>query len=367
MLRDWIEGRVHEVFGNINFSITHFEFEFLNHLRNIGNAMQAKLAKTNDTFTGDSLLAVCSYVGILQLTEWCLDNSANTNSYNNYNEHVLYTACIHNRHHIVCRLLDDADKKYINVHVYNQTFYKACQCGFKEIVIRLLKETIDVNDSYSSPATPLFIACKHGHVQIVSILLNQKADEIDINKGKRQSYYDMMKTPLYIACKRGHIEIVSMLLTSPGIDVNMRRDNFKTPLYAASAGGYTYIVSLLLKHDSQGINKARIHGATSLFVACQKGHAEVVTVLLNQKSILINECMFTGMSPLFIASLQGHTQIVELLLSSNSDVNICFKNKATVEYEFKQYSMRIMLSYVNLFGFKQHISKFEELLRVLNG
>ncbi|CAG2221896.1 unnamed protein product [Mytilus edulis] len=55
MLGDWIEGRVHEVFGNINFSITHFECEFLNHLRNTGNAMQAKLAKTNDTFTGDSL------------------------------------------------------------------------------------------------------------------------------------------------------------------------------------------------------------------------------------------------------------------------------------------------------------------------
>lgn len=103
MLDDWIEGKVHKVFGNINFSKKHFECEFLDHLWNTGNAMQYKLAKTNDKCTGDSPLTVSSYVGISQLTEWCLDNNANTNIYNNYNEHVLYIACIYNRHHIVCR------------------------------------------------------------------------------------------------------------------------------------------------------------------------------------------------------------------------------------------------------------------------
>ncbi|CAC5399270.1 unnamed protein product [Mytilus coruscus] len=362
MLDDWIEGKVHEVFGNINLSNKHFECEFLTNVRNTGNVMQAKLAKTNDTCTGDSPLTVCSYVGISQLTEWCLVNNANTNSYNNYNEHALYKACIYNRHNIVCRLLDQANKTDINAHVCNKTLYKACECGFKEIVLRLLEETIDVNGSYWYPATPLFIACKHGHVQIVSILLDQKADEIDINKGKRHSlYYGMTKTPLYIACKGGHIEIVSLLLTNLGIDVNMHTYNLETPLYAASEGGYTDIVSLLLKHESQGINKARSDGTTSLFVASRKGHAKVVSVLLNQKGILIDECMLTGMSPLFIASLLGHTRIVEMLLSNNGDANICFKNKTTVKYEFKQYRKRNMFSYGKILGFKQRISKFEEL------
>lgn len=157
---NWIEGKVYEVFGNINLSKTHFECEFLNHLRNTGNAMQAKLAKTTDTCTGDSPLTVCSYVGISQLTEWCLDKNGNTNSYDNYNQHALYIACIHNRHHIVCRLLDRENKTYINAHVCSKTFYKACKYGFKEIVLRLLKDTIDVNGSYWCPTSPLYIACK---------------------------------------------------------------------------------------------------------------------------------------------------------------------------------------------------------------
>ncbi|CAC5399262.1 unnamed protein product [Mytilus coruscus] len=313
-----------EIFENANPAVFENEYIFV---------PKNEASKDEYTCTGDSPFTVSSYDGISQLTEWCLDNTANTNSYNNYNEHVLYKACINNRHNIVCRLLDQANKTDINAHVCNKTLYKACECAFKEIVLRLLEETIDVNGSYLCPATPLFIACKHGHVQIVYILLDQKADEIDINEGKRhRMYYEMMKTQLYIACKGGHIEIVSLLLRRLGIDVNMHTHNLETPLYAANEGGYKDIVSLLLKHDSQGINKARSDGATSLFVAFRKGHAKVVWLIRDSVSENVNlylnelqkDCLsylFFGSSPLHIGGAIGHIEIVKLLVNAASDIN----------------------------------------------
>ena len=62
--------------------------------------------------------------------------------------------------------------------------------------------------------TPLNVAAKHGHADIVRLLLGKQG--IDVN----QANYDE-QSPLLSAVKGGHTDVVRLLLEKQGIDVNV--------------------------------------------------------------------------------------------------------------------------------------------------
>ena len=78
--------------------------------------------------------------------------------------------------------------------------------------------------------TPLFIACREGHIDIVRLLL--EADGCNMNKATT----DGGATPFYIACHKGHVDIVRLLLVAGGCDTNKARDDGRTPFYIACQG-----------------------------------------------------------------------------------------------------------------------------------
>lgn len=374
MVAEFIEGNLHDVFGNINLSTQSFLNKFLTHLQNIETSIQARLTETTDNKTGDSPLAVSCRVGIIELVEWCLVNNANTISYNKYNERPVYIACTQNCTDIVHSLLHSKDKAGVNRYSGNfgiSPLYDACKHGNGKIVSMLLMNNATVNaGSIALNETPMYVACKYGHTEIVSILLKHNANRIDINEGKldetplhiacKKGHTNIVslllkhgantidinqadtrkdKTPFFYACKRAHTQIVSLLLKHDADEVDMYHDTYKqeTPLYAACKGGYTDIVILLLTRETKVINKSRYDGASPLWVACRKGHVGVVSTLLDQCGIEKDKCMLTGMSPLFIATLLGHTQIAEILLRRQADVNLCIENTDKVTRVFERY------------------------------
>ena len=68
-------------------------------------------------------------------------------------------------------------------------------------------QSIDINKGNNQDATPFYISCQNGHIEIVKLLLNDQ--RVEINKANR---YD--KIPFHVACENGHIEIVKLLLAS---------------------------------------------------------------------------------------------------------------------------------------------------------
>jgi ankyrin repeat protein len=64
----------------------------------------------------------------------------------------------------------------------------------------------DVNQCNDIGASPLYIACQNGHLDIVLQLLDKKVNT-DVNK-----CCDSGASPLYIACQHGHLDIVLQLL-----------------------------------------------------------------------------------------------------------------------------------------------------------
>jgi hypothetical protein len=88
--------------------------------------------------------------------------------------------------------------------------------------------------------TPLQAACVKGQQDVVSLLINAHA--ADVNKA---TTYDGA-TPLCIACQNGHAPVVSLLLAAHA-DVNKARtDTGSTPLHAACSGGYVDVAFALL-------------------------------------------------------------------------------------------------------------------------
>ena len=86
--------------------------------------------------------------------------------------------------------------------------------------------------------SPLYMAAKYGHKDVVILLLKRGAD---INKGKGNVYG---RTPLHMAAFWGHKGVVRVLLEK-GAEVDMKDTFGGTPLSDAAGNGHKQVVQLL--------------------------------------------------------------------------------------------------------------------------
>lgn len=199
--------------------------------------------------------------------------------------------------------------------------------------------------AYTSNATPLVIAARNGHYDIVSYLLNKThADSEQSGSVIFDGETIEGAPPLWCAAAAGHLQIVK-LLVKHGSKVNSTTKTNSTPLRAACFDGHYNIVKYLVKYGAD-IEVANRHGHTCLMIACYKGHYKIVQYLLalkadvNRHSVkgntALHDCAESGsleilrlllsqgatmevdhygMTPLLAASVTGHLQIVEHLIS----------------------------------------------------
>jgi ankyrin repeat protein len=136
----------------------------------------------------------------------------------------------------VIELLNDKTFN-VNYHdgVLDETpLFVASKYGHSDVVNALLKHGANVNQAIRDGTTPLYIASKYGRLDVVNALLKHGAD-VD----KAEPY--KLTTPLYIASKYGHSDVVKALLEH-GTDVNsgmvLDAKNKLTPIMAAGGSGH---------------------------------------------------------------------------------------------------------------------------------
>ena len=169
----------------------------------------------------------------------------------------------------------------------------ACIRGHQGVV-RILLARDDIN-TY----TALMACCVNGHRnEVLRILLDY--EDLDINLPQESdiiNYDDMGRTPLIMACKLGHKEVVQLLLGCPKLDVNMADDEGNTallmacrePLWHLDRELYLGIVRLLLTRDDINVNAQNKDKSTALKMACQKGTTEVISMLLKRDEIQMSD------------------------------------------------------------------------------
>jgi ankyrin repeat protein len=196
----------------------------------------------------------------------------------------------------------------------------AAFCGMHDIATFLIIEhSQDVNArGFDKKETPLHVALRQGHVEVIRVLLEHGADAEARNKDNR--------TPLLWASRLRHVELAQVLLEH-GADTEARDGDNCTPLLCASRDGQVELARVLLKHGAD--TEARDEDDYSpLERATQKGHVELVQILLEHGADVSAQNK-RGHTPLHWASAMGQPAVGLVLLRHGADLKARCKSNHT--------------------------------------
>ncbi|XP_056094285.1 protein fem-1 homolog C [Rhinichthys klamathensis goyatoka] len=226
--------------------------------------------------------------------------------------------------------------------------FNAARDGKLRLLQKLLEnksdhEVLTLMAEKTSGATPLLMASRYGHLELVEFLMERCCAPVELG-GSVNFDGEIIEgaPPLWAASAAGHLKVVQSLL-GHGASVNNTTLTNSTPLRAACFDGHLDIVRYLVEHRAD-LEVANRHGHTCLMISCYKGHREIAQFLLergadvNRKSVkgntALHDCAESGsleimkmllkygasmekdgygMTPLLSASVTGHTNIVDFL------------------------------------------------------
>ena len=193
--------------------------------------------------------------------------------------------------------------------------FQACADGdlstLKDLISKCGPNPIDLEVKDSSGLTPLHLACKHGHLNIVHYLIKEQncSPEATAPNGR---------TPLHLACKNGHLHIAKCLITNYKCNPHCTDSDGYTPLHAASESGNLAIVEYLITENDCGPEVRDSAGNTPLHYASESGHLNIVQCLITDYHCDPLKPNNRGSIPLHYACRGGALPVVQYLVSEHN-------------------------------------------------
>ncbi|XP_013204972.1 ankyrin repeat and KH domain-containing protein 1 isoform X6 [Microtus ochrogaster] len=272
-------------------------------------------------FTPLILAATAGHVGVVEIL---LDKGGDIEAQAERTKDTpLSLACSSGRQEVVDLLLArGANKEHRNVSDYTPLSL-AASGGYVNIIKILLNAGAEINSRTGSKLgiSPLMLAAMNGHVPAVKLLLDMGSDinaQIETNRN----------TALTLACFQGRAEVVSLLLDRKA-NVEHRAKTGLTPLMEAASGGYAEVGRVLLDKGAD-VNAPPVPSSrdTALTIAADKGHYKFCELLIN-RGAHIDVRNKKGNTPLWLASNGGHFDVVQLLVQAGADVDAADNRKIT--------------------------------------
>ncbi len=188
---------------------------------------------------------------------------------------------------VVIKEAIDAGKAEAQKSIESQTVMAATNQGDIETVKKLIYGGADVNtlyphvNSFLDGHTPLLVAARDGHTEIVGELLNADAKV-------RVEDWVFKGAPIHKATYNGKPEILKMLVEHPDIDLDVQGSiNGYTPLHDALWHGFTECAQILLDAGARLDLKGH-DGKTPLDVAIDVYGLEAEIVKLIRSKMVIS-------------------------------------------------------------------------------
>jgi ankyrin repeat protein len=261
----------------------------------------------------------------------------------------------------------------------------AAKQGHVDVVVALLEYGADVHRK-GHWGTPLMIAARNRHANVVQVLLSGNSFEAeDLRAAYQQAIWgkdlsvcrlllragvvpcvdllamallqdyddevmDLVTTKqvlpdhhaLSIACNKGRMDIVNAMLSAGVQDLHRNPRGRDAALIVASRLGDLECVNALLRAGSDPNMLAAKENATAVSVASSKGHLEVVKALLAagaDPDVSFAACDYEPWitnhdelheSPLHGAAFNGHLEVVEELVRAGATVNVGWRSPLDV-------------------------------------
>ncbi|XP_059173721.1 ankyrin repeat domain-containing protein 17-like isoform X2 [Physella acuta] len=265
---------------------------------------------------GFTPLILSATAGHVDVVEILLDHHADIEAQSERTKDTpLSLACSGGRYEVVELLLNrNANKEHRNVSDYTPLSL-AASGGYVNIIKLLLSHNAEINSRTGSKLgiSPLMLAAMNGHTAAVKLLLDMGSDinaQIETNRN----------TALTLACFQGRHEVVSLLVDRKA-NIEHRAKTGLTPLMEAASGGYVEVGRVLLDKGAD-VNAPPVPSSrdTALTIAADKGHYRFVELLLH-RGASVDVKNKKGNSPLWLACNGGHSDVVSLLVQADADID----------------------------------------------
>jgi ankyrin repeat protein len=241
---------------------------------------------------GNTPLHLAAAAGNNSTVRYLLSTGSDLRSCNTRREYPLTLAVRYGRNDTVELLLQGCCAVKCE-EIMTSVLTAAILAGQVEMVKLLLTSGAPVSGSENEK--PIHIASRMGHMEIVSLLLQ--------NGASLTSRTDSGNTALHLASEAGQMSLVKYLAELQIDSLYSLNYENETPLHLAARNGRDYIVTYFAENGCN-INSTSANSATCLHVACENGHYTTVECLLKHGAE-VNAMNSAHQTPLHIAASRG--------------------------------------------------------------
>ena len=248
------------------------------------------------------------------IVETLLSSGLDINSRGNDGTTPLMMAAATGREKTVNLLLSKGADPHLKNFMGRNLLHAAAEGGNSSIVMRAFSYDIDINAKDDDcSATPLIIAVKQNHIEVVKYLLQKGADiSLTTEPEKRNA--------LHIASQEGSVAVIEMLL-SYDLRPDSRDGEGNTPLVCAAACGQIEAVNCLLKHGADPLLKGQ-DGRNLLHFAAQSGNVIIIETMLSKGLDIDARDETQGVTPLMVCTKFGKLEALKYLLDKGADKSL---------------------------------------------
>ncbi|KAF3793283.1 Ankyrin repeat-containing protein [Nymphaea thermarum] len=231
---------------------------------------------------------------------------------------------------------------------------------FASAVLRLRPELASARNGRTE--TPLHIACREGKAETARLLLEANpylACDALVAAGDEKG-----ADAITLAARHGHVEVVKLLLSDRWWPLFRAEGSPARPLLEAANGGHSDVVREILVVEPSALMEGDPKGSTALHLAAGYGHVQLAKELLK---ISYNACLLRdkeGRTPLHLAAMCGYVEIMEEILSvkpncvsaftryGESVLHLCVMKRQLEAFQFlvQNYDMDTLINSVDAMG-----------------